>query len=77
MAAKKEVEQKANQNWVNVKLPKAEKNEPNFQFVSINGKNYKVKKGEVVLVPREVAEVLLHSDEANEEADSYIEAILN
>ena len=75
MAAKKETVE-IDQSWVNVRLPKAGKNEPNFQFVSVNGKNYKVKKGESVMVPREVAEVLLHSDEANEEADSYIEAIL-
>ena len=76
MAAKKvEV---VDQKMVSVTLPKARKDEQNFQFVSVNGKNYKVmRSGKPVMVPREVAEVILHSDEAKDEADSYIEAIVN
>lgn len=68
---------KIDENWVTVNLPKALKGQQNFQLVTVNGKSYKVLKGEAVKVPREVAEVLLNSDIAKDEADTFIEAILN
>jgi hypothetical protein len=68
---------KIDENWVTVHLPKALKGQQNFQLVTVNGKSYKVLKGEAVKVPREVAEVLLNSDIAKDEADTFIEAILN
>jgi hypothetical protein len=73
MAAKKNIDS----NYVTVNLPRPQKHEDNFVFVSVNGKAYKVMKGQPVKVPREVAEVLRNADIAHDEADSYIEAIMN
>lgn len=76
MAVKKEVAQSIDENFVTVNLPRPQKHEQNFVFVSVNGKNFKVMKGVPVKVPRYVAEVLLNSDEAMDEADAFIDAIL-
>jgi hypothetical protein len=74
-AAKKEEVILEKKNTVTKMLPKAGKNEPNFVFVSVNGKNYKVMRGVPVELPREVAEVLQNADDARDEADSFIEAV--
>jgi hypothetical protein len=75
-AAKKETEAIVEQKKTVTKmLPKAGKNEPNFVFVSVNGKNYKIMRGVPVEMPREVAEVLQNADDARDEADSFIEAV--
>ena len=77
MAAAKKTEEVIveKKNTVTMQLPKAGKNEPNFVFVSVNGKNYKVMRGVPVELPREVADVLQDADDARNEADSFIEAI--
>ena len=74
-AAKKEEVIVEKKKTVTKMLPKAGKNEPNFVFVSVNGKNYKVMRGVPVELPREVAEVLQNADDARDEADSFIEAV--
>lgn len=45
----------------------------NFQICSVNGRVYKVKRGEAVEVPLPIYEVLQHSMEQQSERDSYIE----
>lgn len=75
-AAKKETEVIVEKKDTVVKsLPRAGKNEQNFVFVSVNGKNYKIMRGVPVEMPREVAEVLQNADDARDEADSFIEAV--
>lgn len=54
-----------------VHLPKAQKGEENFVFVSVNLKGYKIMKGVDVEVPESVAEVLKHSEQMKELADEY------
>lgn len=68
---------KANANkegYVTVKLPKKDDGSPNFQFVALNGKTYKIMRGVNVQVPREVAEILYNSDRASDDADKFIES---
>lgn len=60
-----------------IKLPKGPKGEPNYEIVSVNGRIFKIKKGEKVKVPMPIAEVIEHSMEAQEEADEYMESVLS
>ena len=62
---------------VEIKLPKAPKGEPNYEIASVNGRVFKIKKGEKVKVPAPIAEVIEHSIEAQEEADEYMESVLS
>lgn len=41
-------------------IPKGGKEEDTHQFVSVNGKTYRIKKGIPVQVPKEVARVMNH-----------------
>ena len=56
---------------VEVRLPKAPKTEPNFQFVGVNGKTFQVPKGKTVKVPKPVAEVLANAEAAKLAAEEY------
>lgn len=58
---------------VRVKLPKAPRGEENFVITSVNGQTYKVQRGVEVDVPEPIAEVLRHSEEAQDRADEFIE----
>ena len=60
---------------VTIKLPRAARGQDNFQFVGVNGKAYKVKRGEDVEVPVEVAEVLRNSEKMLAEGDAFIEGV--
>ena len=64
-------------DMVEIKLPKGPKGEPNYEIVSVNGRVFKIKKGEKVKVPMPIAEVIEHSMEAQEEADEYMESVLS
>ena len=75
MAAKKEIVEEVVKDTVTVMLPRPAKNEAPDVFVAVNGKTFLIKKGVPVEVPRAVAEVLRHSDDAKNEADSFIDAI--
>ncbi|MBQ3072402.1 MAG: hypothetical protein IJD20_03805 [Oscillospiraceae bacterium] len=44
-------------------------------LVAVNGKTFKIKRGERVLVPRYVAEILLGSMEQDAKAAAYMERI--
>jgi len=78
MAAKKEPIVKAageRDDWITVSLPRATRSdEPNFVFVGLNGKGYKIMKGEPVSVPPGVAEILANSALAKEEALDFIQS---
>lgn len=66
-ATKKKAEGKADegQELVTVKLPKS-RDKKDDVFVSVNGMNYKIKRGEKVEIPRYVAAVLEHSEKMDE-----------
>lgn len=60
---------------VKIKLPKLPKGEDNFVIASVNGYVVKIKRGEEVEIPRAIAEVIQHSEEAREKADEYQDSI--
>lgn len=60
-------------NMVEIRLPKATDGSPNYLIASVNGRAFKVKRGVKVKVPAPIAEVIEHSFEAQDEADSFIE----
>lgn len=57
---------------VEIKLPRAAKGEPNYEIASVNGKVFKIMKGEKVKVPAPIAEVIQHSFSAQDAAAEYI-----
>lgn len=59
---------------VEIRLPKAPRGGDNFQIASVNGRVYKIKRGETVSVPAPIAEVLENAEKMHDEADAYIEA---
>ncbi|MBQ7858827.1 MAG: hypothetical protein IJ347_01660 [Faecalibacterium sp.] len=69
MAAKKNDKQ-----MVKIRLFKDNERYKGDVFVSVNGRNYQIKRGEEVLVPAEVAEVLEHSATQDELTARRIEA---
>lgn len=60
-------------DMVYIRLERAKRGQPNYQFVAVNGKTYKVKKGTSVLVPLAVAEVIANANRAADAADDYSE----
>lgn len=57
---------------VTITLPApTDPHEPNYQFVSVNGKNYKIMKGEPVEVPEAVALVVENARRAKQAARAY------
>lgn len=59
---------------VAVKIPRAKKGEETFITASVNGKVYKIKKGETVMVPPSVAEVLNNVEDMIIKQEDYIES---
>ncbi len=53
-------------NTVNIKLFKDNDRYKGDVFVSVNGRNYQIRRGEEIAVPLEVAEVLEHSETQDE-----------
>lgn len=47
---------------VQVRLPKATKTEPNFETVQINGYTYQIMRGQDVMVPLAVREILIEAN---------------
>ena len=61
---------------VTVKLPKLRgQNANQEEFYSVNGKNYRIRRGVEVEIPEEVAEVIRNADLAEEYAMEYAEEI--
>ena len=59
---------------VTVRLPKLPgQNAIQEEFFSVNGKNYIIKRGETVEIPKEVAEVIRNAEKAEEYAMNYVE----
>lgn len=61
---------------VEIRIPKAPRGDDNFIIASVNGKVYKIKRGETVKVPAPIAEVIANSEAMHDEADARKEALL-
>ena len=55
-------------------IPKMNKHD-DAQYVAVNGQRILVKKGETVQLPKKFAEVIRHSEQAAQTAESYIESV--
>lgn len=64
-------------DMVSVLLPKATGREENFVFVGLNGKGYKILRGQTVQVPRPVYDILTESERAEERQAGYIQQQLD
>lgn len=73
MAAAKKTEAKTD-GRIKVHLPRPAKGQADFITVGLNGKIYQIKKGEDVLVPRPVAEIIFNSELAKDDAYNFSEA---
>lgn len=61
-------------NLVKIKLPRLTgKDAPQEEFVSVNFKNYLIKRGVVVEVPEEVAHVIELSEKAKDEQFEFVD----
>ena len=74
MAARK-LKTDPNARMVRVRLPKGSANEENFVLVSVNGKGYKIKKGEWVEVPDYIADVIERSELMQDLNDALIDSL--
>lgn len=67
---------KTKEKYVKIRLPLEKgQNAEQQVFVSVNFKNYIIKRGEDVIIPVEVAEALKNSEKADEAAIRYIESV--
>lgn len=57
-----------------IRIPKKDDGSPNYVIASVNGRVYKIKRGEAVEVPAPIAEVIQHSYDAQDAADLYRES---
>lgn len=57
-----------------IRLPKAPKGEDNFLIASVNGRVFKIKRGEAVEVPLPIAQVIENSYQDADAADEFIES---
>lgn len=64
---------KPGEKTVRIKIHKDRGDKSTHQFVSVNDRNFLVKKGEWVDVPECVAEVLNRRDQRMEASEAYIE----
>lgn len=61
---------------VTVRLPRNKgRNAEQDEFYSVNGRNYRIKRGETVEIPEEVAEVILNAEKAEEYAMHYVDGL--
>lgn len=62
---------------VTVRLPRLPgQNAIQEEFFSVNGKNYRIKRGETVEIPEEVAEVIANAEKAEEYAMNYVDELV-
>lgn len=66
-----------NAKRVEVRLPRNPgQNANQDEFFSVNGKNYIIKRGETVVIPEEVAEVIRNAEKAEEYAMHYVDGLV-
>lgn len=59
-------------DMVSVFLPRSTGREENFVFVALNGKGYKILRGQTVKVPRPVYDILAESERAEARQNGFI-----
>lgn len=64
-------------NLVEIRVPRSPIGEDNYMIVGDNGKYYKLKRGEVVKVPKSVADIIEESETRKEKARDLIESLMN
>ena len=64
-------------DMVSVLLPRATGREENFVFVGLNGKGYKILRGQTVQVPRPVYDVLTESERAEARQAGFMQQQLD
>lgn len=64
-------------DMISVALPRATGREENFVFVALNGKGYKIMRGQQVRVPRPVYDILAESERADARQAAFIRAELD
>ncbi len=57
---------------VPVTLPRATGREEDFVFVALNGKGYTIRRGQTVLVPRPVYDILAESERQQQRQQAFI-----
>lgn len=57
-----------------IRLLKKEDGSPNYVIASVNGRVFKIKRGDIVEVPAPIAEVIQHSENAEAEASAFMES---
>ena len=62
---------------VSVFLPRATGREENFVFVGLNGKGYKILRGQTVQVPRPVYDILVESERAEARQAGFMQQQLD
>lgn len=60
---------------VTVYLPRATGKEENFLFVALNGKGYNIMRGQQVMVPKPVADIIAERERQIDRRDSYADAL--
>lgn len=76
MATKKKMATKKNERMVEVRLPMLPGSKNQTEFFSVNGKNYKIRRGEYVKVPAVLKEVIENSQIAEDAAIRYAQSVL-
>lgn len=62
---------------VTVRLPRLPgQNAIQEEFFSVNGMNYRIKRGETVEIPEEVAEVIRNAEKGEEYAMQYVDGLV-
>lgn len=62
------------QEKVPIRIPLAARGEENFITASVNGRVFKIRKGETVEVPKPIAEVLQQAEDADIYAERFIDS---
>lgn len=59
---------------VKIRLPRAAEGEETTRYVGLNGKGYRILKGETVEVSEAIAEILRNAELADDENDVFLRA---
>lgn len=62
---------------VEIRVPRGEYGSENYMIVGLNGKYYKLKRGEVVSVPAGVAEIIEEAEANADKAREYLDSLAN
>lgn len=57
---------------VTIRLPRAAEGEETTRYVGLNGKGYRILKGETVQVSQAIAEILRNAEAADDENDAFL-----